>query len=92
MDPSHILIWNVHSLNLTTRQDVFQVLVNSSRIDILCLQDTKMELVTRRLILSMLGSAFDNNFVFLPSARASEGILMTWRSKVGAIWASRMDS
>lgn len=91
MDSSHILIWNVRGLNSATRQDSVQVIVNSDAVDIVCLQETKMEIVSRRLILSMLGY-FDNNVVFLPSAGASGGILITWRTKLGAIGASRIDS
>lgn len=92
MDPSHILIWNMCGLNSTTRQDSVLVILNSAMIDIVCLQETKMEVVSRRLILSMLGADFDNNFVFLPSVGASGGILMAWRSKVEANWASRSDA
>lgn len=92
MNPSHILIWNVRGLNSAARQDSVRVLVNSAAADIVCLQETKMEVVSRRLILSMLGSEFDNNFVFLPSVGASGGILIAWRSKLGTIAASRIGS
>jgi len=40
----------------------------------------------------MLGSDFDNNFVSLPSVGASGGILIAWRSRLGTIGASRLDS
>lgn len=49
--------------------------MNSSIIDIMYLHETKMEVVSRWLVLSMLGSDFDNNFIFLPSVRASGRIL-----------------
>lgn len=92
MDPSHILVWNVCGLNSAARQDAVRMLVNSSQVDIVCLQETKMVAVTRRLILSMLGSDFDNNFTFLPSTGASGGVLIAWRAKLRVIGATRTDS
>lgn len=68
------------------------MVVDSSKIDVICLQEIKMASVSRQLVLSMLGSDFDNNFVFLPSAGASGGILIAWRNHLGTIGASRLDS
>lgn len=92
MDPFHILIWKMCGLNSTAHQDSIRVLVNSTMIDIMCLQETKVELVSRWLIFSISESDFDNNFIFLPSVGASGTILMAWRTKVGAIGASKIDS
>nr|XP_034580478.1 uncharacterized protein LOC117843854 [Setaria viridis] len=92
MDPMHILIWNVRGLNSLARRDAVRVIVDSSKIDIICLQETKMNSVSREIILSMLGSDFDNNYIFLPSVGASGGILVAWRSRLGAVGASRIDS
>jgi exonuclease III len=76
MDPSHILIWNVRGLNSVTRRDAVRVIVNYYRIDVVCLQETKMAAISRQIVLSMLGSDFDNNYIFLPSVGASGGILI----------------
>jgi exonuclease III len=92
MDPSHILVWNVRGLNSAARRDTVRALVDSSKIDIVCLQETKLTSVSRQLVLSMLGCDFDNNFVFLPSVGASGGILIAWRNRLGTIGASRLDS
>jgi hypothetical protein len=67
MDPAHILNWNVRGLNSVARQDAVRVMVDASKIDVVCLQETKLSNVSRSLILSMLGSDFDNNFICLPS-------------------------
>lgn len=91
MDPSHIIIWNVRGLNSKARQDSVRMLVELVKADVVCLQETKMEDVSRRQVLSMLGSEFDNNFLVLPSAGASGGIFVAWRAKLGAIGASRVD-
>jgi hypothetical protein len=55
MDPSNILIWNVRGLNGTARQDAVRTLVADSKIDVVCLQETKLADVTRILVLQMLG-------------------------------------
>ena len=92
MNPSQILIWNVRGLNSVARRDAVRVLVDSAKIDIICLQETKMVAITRQTILSMLGSDFDNNFICLPSVGASGGILIAWRRRLGAAQASRVDT
>jgi exonuclease III len=79
MDPAHILNWNVRGLNSVARQDAVRVMADASKIDVVCLQETKLSNVSRSLILSMLGSDFDNNFICLPSEGASGGILIAWR-------------
>ena len=92
MDPARILNWNVRGLNSSARQDAVRVLVEASKIDVVCLQETKLCNVSRGLILSMLGSDFDNNFSFLPSVGASGGILIAWRYGLGAVGATRVDA
>lgn len=92
MDPSHVLVWNVRGLNSTARRDSVRLIVDSAQVDVVCLQETKMESISRRTVLSMLGTDFDNNFVYLPSAGASGGILVTWRTKLGIVSASRIDN
>jgi len=92
MDPSHILIWNVRGLNSVNRQDAVRTVVNSYKIDVVCLQETKMTTISRQLVLSMLGIDVDNNYIFLPSTGASGGILIAWRSCLGSVSASRVDT
>jgi len=92
MDPSHILIWNVRGLNSQVRCDAVRELVDSSRIDVVCLQESKMPIVSRHCILSMLGTDFDNNFIFLPSVGASGGILIAWSARLGTVSSSRVDT
>lgn len=92
MDPTHIVIWNVRGLNSIACQDSVRNMVESTKADIVCLQETKMESVSRWVVLSMLGSDFDNNFLVLPSVGASGGILVAWRTKLGAIRESRINA
>jgi zona occludens toxin (predicted ATPase) len=45
MNPERVLIWNVRGLNSSARQDSVRSLVASSKIDIICLQETKLDVV-----------------------------------------------
>jgi exonuclease III len=92
MDPAHIMFWNVQRLNSLAKQNVVRIMVDSVKVNVVCLQEMKMGQIARRTILSMLGSEFDNNFVFLPSMGASGGVLIAWRAALGTMAASRTDS
>jgi len=92
MDLSHVLIWNVRGLNSVARRDADRVIVNSYKIDVVCLQETKITAISWQIILSMLGSEFDNNYIFLSSVGVSGGILIAWRSCLGPVSASRVDT
>lgn len=75
MDPSKILVWNVRGLNSSGKQDSVRTLVDSMQSEIVCLQETKIAVMPRRVLLSALGSDF-SNFIELPAAGASGGILV----------------
>lgn len=62
-------------LNSKASQDAVRTLVDSSRADIVSLQETKMANIPPRVILFALESDFDN-FVTLPAA-GSAGCLAT---------------
>ena len=78
MDPSKILIWDVRGLNFSSRQDSLRSLVDSSWSDIVCVQETKIAGLSRRIILSALGADF-SYYAVVPSTGASGGILIAWR-------------
>ena len=75
MDPSKILIWNVRGLNSSSRQDSLRSLVDYSQLNIVCVQETKITDISRRIILSALRADF-LDYVVVPSAGASGGILI----------------
>lgn len=77
MNLSNILCWNVRGLNSKARQDVVRTLVSSSRVDVVCIQETKIEELSRGIILAALGADL-THFVDLPSVGASGGILVAW--------------
>jgi len=90
MDPAKILIWNLRGLNSTSRQDSLPI-VDSSRLDIVCIQETKDTNMSRRIILSPLGSDF-SDFVVAPSVGASGGILVLWRRHIGVSVTRQVDN
>jgi len=90
MNPSKILRWNVRGLNSRSHQDSLHTLVNSCKVDVVCLQETKMTQLSRGSLLSMLGS--DVSFwVDLPATGASGGILVAWRHELGMASVTRVD-
>jgi len=91
MDPAKILIWNVRGLNSTARQDSLRTLVEASRSDIVCIQETKISTSARRVILSALGTDF-SEFAELPSVGASGGILVAWRRHLGTAGACHVNN
>lgn len=64
--------------NGAKQEDIRQVICDS-RPDIICLQETKMMHVDGPTIRNCLGEDFEENFSYLPSQRASEGILIAAR-------------
>jgi exonuclease III len=91
MDPSKKNVWNVRGLNYYVRQDSVRELVDSSRVEVVYLQETKMQVISSRLILSMLGTNF-SDFIYLPSVGAPGGILVAWRQHLGFTGQKRLDN
>lgn len=91
MDPSKILIWNVRGLNSTGRQDSVRELVDSSQVEVVCIQETKMQNISKGMLLSMLGSDFTES-TFLPSSGATGGILVAWRRNLSFTGQKKEDN
>jgi exonuclease III len=83
MDPAKFLIWNVRGLNSSARQDAVRSLVEASRADIVCLQETRMAAISQTVMLSMLGNEFTNQ-VELLAIGSSGGILVACKRSLGA--------
>jgi exonuclease III len=90
MDPSKILVWNVRGLNSSVHQDSVRELVDFSRVEVVCLE-TKMQIISSQLILSMLGTNF-SNFIYLPCVGTAGGILVAWRWHLGFTGQKRLDN
>lgn len=58
-----ILNWNVIGLNSQAKQDNVKLLVDQMKATVVCLQETKMEMVSDSVITQSLGSALCRNLL-----------------------------
>lgn len=79
MDNTSIISWNVYGLNAQARQDNVRTLVNDLRPSIVCLQETKLDVIPNSLVWSMLGIDF-RDFAYLPTMHTRGGILVAGRA------------
>ena len=84
MDRTSFLVWNVRGLNDKARRDNLRKLVDDSKPTVVCLQETKLPLITERDVASFLGQQY-TNFVFLPAQQTRGGILVAWREETFAV-------
>jgi hypothetical protein len=91
MGPSKFLIWNVRGLNQKARRDAVRCVISSTRPNIVCLQETKKEAISQRMVMSTLGADFDC-FLVLPTDGTRGGILLAWKGSVCRVSNSRVDT
>nr|TKV94306.1 hypothetical protein SEVIR_9G285200v2 [Setaria viridis] len=72
----NLSVWNVRGLNCRARRTAIHELVWSERVSLLCLQEAKLDVVDRTLILDMLGLDFD--YYALPAVHSCGGFLVAW--------------
>lgn len=78
MDNINILSWNVRGLNARARRDDARLVVEECRASLVCVQETKLAVVTDLTILEMLGTQF-LDYAFLPASDTRGGILVAAR-------------
>jgi len=78
MDNLNILSWNVRGLNSRARRDAVRLVVEESGASIVCFQETKLDVVTDFLMMSMLGLQF-MDYAYLPASDTRGGILIAAR-------------
>lgn len=71
-----LLNWNVRGLNQPSRRDTVKEMVQSTRATIVCLQETKLEVVDDTLVTQTLGRKFARNYSYLPASETRGGILI----------------
>ena len=74
-----IVFWNVRGLNSWAKRTAVRSVISSARPCIVCLQETKLELVSSSLVSETLGASF-GDFFFLPATGTCGGILLAWDS------------
>ena len=76
-----ILFWNVRGLNDKGKRLCIKNLIHDWQVDIICLQETKLELITDSIVRSLWQCRYVD-WLFLGSSGASGGILLMWNSRV----------
>ena len=79
-----IVVWNVRGLNARARRHAIRTLLDTTGASIVCLQETKIELLCSSIVLDTLGSEFDD-YTYLPAQGTRGGILLAWKSRVVSI-------
>jgi exonuclease III len=77
-----ILSWNIRGINSTTRQEDLRQIINSSKPDIICIQETKMASINSPVIGNALGNDYEANYCFLPAEGTRGGILLSTKNLV----------
>jgi exonuclease III len=86
-----ILYWNVRGLNDPTKRDAVREFVASLRVSVICLQDTRLDVIDNFLIKQCLGPSFDG-YVYLPAVETRGGILLAWNKSIVDIERVSFDS
>jgi exonuclease III len=74
MGSENILVWNIRGLNVRSHSDAVQELVGVERPSIVCLQETKLNVLTDYDLIQLVGTRFD--YCYLPTEGARGGILV----------------
>jgi hypothetical protein len=82
----NILSWNVRGLNSPNKRIMVRNLLRQWRVDIVCLQETKLELISKTVINSIWGCPYVD-WCYVAGIGAAGGILLTWDKRV----VSRLD-
>jgi hypothetical protein len=76
-----IITWNVRGLNDLNKRLLVRHLLRSWKADIICLQETKPDLITKGLVRNIWG-IHHVDWLYLSSMGASGGILLMWDTRV----------
>jgi exonuclease III len=76
MGSESIFIWNVRGLNSWSHHDVVHELVRAEHPSIVCLQETKLSVISDFDVIQIICVGFD--YYFLPAVGTHGGILMAW--------------
>jgi exonuclease III len=67
-----ILCWNVRGLNDPAKRDAVREFVASLRVSIVCLQETRLNVMDDFLVMQCLGPSFDG-YVYVPASETRGG-------------------
>ncbi|KAG6638248.1 hypothetical protein CIPAW_10G022700 [Carya illinoinensis] len=76
-----IVSWNVRGLNEINKRLRIRNMLREWKVDIVCLQETKLKTIDRRIVRS-LWSGVHVDWAYLASNGASGGVLVLWDRRV----------
>ena len=79
-----VLCWNVRGLNNPAKRNVVREFVVESKVNLVCLQETKIDVFDPFLVMQCIGPSFDG-FAYLPALDTRGGILLRWNNMYLAI-------
>jgi len=74
MSADNIFIWNVRGLNMRARRAVVCEFLLQERVSMLCLVETKVDVMSQSFAADLMGSEFD--YLYLPSVGPSTGVIV----------------
>jgi exonuclease III len=83
MGSKNLLIWNIRGLNARSHQDTMKQLVVAEKPSLVCLQETKLHVISDFDIMQILDVRFD--YAYLPADQTRGGILVAWLPGVWSI-------
>jgi exonuclease III len=86
-----ILCWNVRGLNDLAKRNAVRVFLESVSVSIVCLQETRLNVIDDFVVMQCLGSSFDG-FAYLPAVETRGGILLAWNKSVVDIGSISLDT
>lgn len=75
-----VLSWNVRGLNNSSKRGVVKSICSNVKKSVVCLQETKVEDISRSFLRSFAGSYYDR-CQYLKSDGASGGIVTCWNAR-----------
>lgn len=73
---SKVITWNVRGLNNVAKQEEVKQVMTVYKLDLICIQETKMSIIDDSLIRNSLGMPYENNYCYLPAEGTRGGILL----------------
>lgn len=77
MSANHLLVWNARGLNSRARRSAVRDIVEQQRASLVCLQETKVQLLSVSMNCDITGIDFD--YACLPADGMAGGALVAWR-------------
>jgi exonuclease III len=77
-------IWNGRGLNSPAHRLAVYQAISPANAAVVCIQETKMAVISDRVVRECLGTSFDK-FFFLPADGTRGGILLAWQSALVSV-------